>query len=124
MSTTVRLNDIVEALEMQFDQTPSYLDLDTGQVVTVSEDLLRQAEEPGDEEPDLLDWQRDEWEIAKRIGFPLALLALLVPLLIILRRINCADHNSAISHCLAIVKRLFMHPTKANTKRRTSRLES
>ena len=67
MSTTVRLNDIVEALEMQFDESPSYLDLDTGQVVTVSEDLLREADEPGDEEPDLPDWQKDEWEIAKRI---------------------------------------------------------
>jgi uncharacterized protein UPF0158 len=67
MSTTVRLNDIVEALEMQFDESPSYLDLDTGQVVTVSEDLLHEAQEGGDQEPDLPDWQKDEWEIAKRI---------------------------------------------------------
>ena len=51
---TVRLTEIVDALEMQFDESPSYLDLDTGQVVNVSEDLLREAEEPGDEEPDLL----------------------------------------------------------------------
>jgi len=65
MPATVRLNDIV-ALEMQFDESPSYLDLDTGQVVTVSEDLLREADVPGDEEPDLPDWQKDEWEIAKR----------------------------------------------------------
>jgi hypothetical protein len=63
----VRLNDIVEALEMQFDESPSYLDLDTGQVVTVSEDLLRKAEEPGDQELDLPDWQKDDWEIANRI---------------------------------------------------------
>ena len=67
MLTTVRLDDIVEALEMQFDESASYLDLDTGQVVTVSKDLLRAAEDPGDEEPDLPTWQRDEWEIAKRI---------------------------------------------------------
>lgn len=67
MPATVRLNDIVDALEMQFDESPSYLDLDTGQVVNVSEDLLREAVEPGDEEPDLPDWQKDEWEIAKRI---------------------------------------------------------
>ncbi len=64
---TVRLDDIVEALEMLVDESPSYLDLDTGQVVSVSEDLLNEAEEPGDEEPDLPDWQKDEWEIAKRI---------------------------------------------------------
>jgi hypothetical protein len=67
MLTTVRLDDIVEALEMQFDESASYLDLDTGQVVTVSKDLLRAAEDPGDEEPDLPTWQRDEWELAKRI---------------------------------------------------------
>ena len=52
---------------MQLDEAPSYLDLDVGQVVTVSENLLREAEEPGDEEPDLPDWQKDEWGIAKRI---------------------------------------------------------
>ena len=65
---TVHVNDIIDALEIQFDEAPSYLDLDAGQVVTVSENLLREAEEPGDEEPDLPDWQKDEWEIAKRIA--------------------------------------------------------
>jgi hypothetical protein len=64
---TVHLNDIIDALEMQFDEALSYLDLEAGQVVTVSEDLLREAEESADEEPDLPDWQKDEWETAKRI---------------------------------------------------------
>jgi hypothetical protein len=64
---TVHLSDIIKALEMQFEESLSYLDLDTGQVVTVSEDLLREAEDHGDEEPDLPDWQRDEWEIAKQV---------------------------------------------------------
>jgi uncharacterized protein UPF0158 len=67
MLTAVRLDEIVEALEMQFDESASYLDLDTGQVVTVSKDLLRAAEAPGDEEPDLPTWQKDEWETATRI---------------------------------------------------------
>ena len=44
---------------MQFDESLSYLDLDAGQVVTVSEDLLCKAEEPGDEQPDLPEWQKD-----------------------------------------------------------------
>jgi hypothetical protein len=43
------------------------LDLDTGQVETVSDALLQYAREPGDEEPDLPEWQKREWEIAKRI---------------------------------------------------------
>jgi|SRR5579864_4540828 len=68
MPATVRLEDIVDALEMQFDEPSSFVDLDTGQVETVSHDLLREAEESGDdEEPDLPEWQKQEWEIAKRI---------------------------------------------------------
>ena len=68
MPANVRLSDIVDALEMQFDESSSFLDCDTGQVQTVSHDLLREAEESGDdEEPDLPAWQKQEWEIAKRI---------------------------------------------------------
>ncbi|MGB7759605.1 MAG: UPF0158 family protein [Bryobacteraceae bacterium] len=68
MSATVHLKDIVDALEMQLDESSSFLDLDAGQVETVSCDLLRAAEEGGDDaEPDLPDWQEEEWEIAKRI---------------------------------------------------------
>lgn len=67
MPATVRLNDIVDALEMQFDESSSFLDLDSGQVETISHVLLREAEESGDEEPDLPAWQKHEWETAKRI---------------------------------------------------------
>ena len=68
MALTVQLKDIVEALEMQFDEASSFLDLDTGKVETVSKDLLSEAEESGDdEELDLPDWQMPEWEIATRI---------------------------------------------------------
>lgn len=62
MSSTVRLKDIADALEMQFDESSSFLDLDTGRVETVSNDLLREGERP-----DLPAWQKQEWEIAKRI---------------------------------------------------------
>jgi hypothetical protein len=64
---SVRLNEIVDALEMQSDESSSFLDLYTGQVETVSDALLREAAESGDEEPDLPAWQKHEWEIAKRI---------------------------------------------------------
>jgi hypothetical protein len=67
MPATVQLRDIIDALEMQFEESVPYLDLDTGQVVTVSEDLRSKAEEDGDEEPHLPDWQRDEWEVAKQV---------------------------------------------------------
>ncbi len=67
MPATVLLKDIVDALEMQFDESSSFLNLDTGQVETVSHELLGEAEEPGDGDPDLPDWQTGEWEVAKRI---------------------------------------------------------
>ena len=69
MSATVLLKDIVDALEMQSDDSLSFVDLDTGQVETVSRELLGQAEEgdEDDEEPDLPKWQIPEWELAKRI---------------------------------------------------------
>ena len=49
MPTTVHLNDIVDVLEMQFDDSSSFLDRETGQVAAVSHVLLREIEESGDE---------------------------------------------------------------------------
>jgi hypothetical protein len=63
MPATVRIDDIVEALEMQFDEYPSFVDLDTGKVETVSRDTLRAVEESKeDEEPDAPGEEDDEWE--------------------------------------------------------------
>src|SRR5204862_5219252 len=67
MPTTVHLNDIIDVLEMQFDDFSSFLDRETGQVATVSHFLLREAQKSGDEKLDLPAWQEQEWEIAKRI---------------------------------------------------------
>jgi hypothetical protein len=66
-AVTVLLKDILEALEMQFDGSSSFLDLDTGRVETVSSDLLRQANESPDEEHYIPGWQEQEWELVKRI---------------------------------------------------------
>jgi hypothetical protein len=67
MAATVLLRDIVDALEMQFDEQLSFLDLDTGHVETVSRELLGMEEEGDDEEPDPADQEDEEWEMAKRI---------------------------------------------------------
>ncbi len=69
MAASVLIKDIVEALEMQFEESASFLDLETGQVETVSRETLRAVEAPDDDEPDLPDGDEDEWEIAKRIVF-------------------------------------------------------
>jgi hypothetical protein len=68
MPATVLLKDIVEELEIQFDERPSFVDLDTGEVVSVSQDLLRDAEAPEDEDEDEDD-QDAEWKLAKEIAF-------------------------------------------------------
>ncbi len=67
MSATVRLKDIVDALEMQFDEMPSFLDLDTGEVHTVSVDLIHEADASEDDEDD--EDEDEEWKMAKRIAF-------------------------------------------------------
>jgi hypothetical protein len=68
MSKPVLIQDIVDALDMQFDEHPSYLDLTTGQVETVDRELIFEAEEPDDEDEDP-DPEDHEWQIAKRIAF-------------------------------------------------------
>jgi len=68
MSTAVSLKSIVDALQGVSDEYPSFLDLDSGEVITVSSEMLSAAEESEEgEEPDLLDWERDLYEAAKRV---------------------------------------------------------
>lgn len=51
---------------MQFESAASFLDCETGQVETVTHELLSEAERGT--EPSLLpDWQKPEWETAKQI---------------------------------------------------------
>jgi hypothetical protein len=67
MPATVRLNEIIDALDMQLDESSSFLDCDTGHVETVSDALLREAEAGGDKGTDLPSWQKQEWETALQI---------------------------------------------------------
>jgi hypothetical protein len=66
MSAIVRLSDIVDALEMQFDGYSSYLDCSTGQVETISDDLWDEAQESADDEVPA-DWEKEEWDLARQI---------------------------------------------------------
>ena len=51
MPATVRLKDIVDALQMQFDEMSSYVDILTGKVHTVTRDEISACEYE-DDEPD------------------------------------------------------------------------
>jgi hypothetical protein len=52
---------------MQLDESSSFLDLDTGRVETVSNDLLSEPDESVRGAPDLPAWQKHEFDIARRI---------------------------------------------------------
>lgn len=60
-----RLEDIIEALELQIEEYSSFLDLENGEVQTVSDRLLGAADDG--EKPEFDEWEKDEWDVAKRI---------------------------------------------------------
>ena len=62
----VKLSDIIEGLEFQADECFSYLNMTTGEVVSVTTEELRAAEE---DEPleDFPEWQHDAIRIARDI---------------------------------------------------------
>ena len=62
----VKLSDIIEGLEFQSDECFSYLNTATGEVVSVTTEELRAAEEDAPLE-DFPEWQHDVIRIAKDI---------------------------------------------------------
>jgi len=62
----VKLSDIIEGLEFQSDEQSSFLNLTTGEVVPITDEELRAAE---NDEPleDFPDWQHDVIRMAKDI---------------------------------------------------------
>jgi hypothetical protein len=76
MTTSVRLDDLIDALEVESEFQHAFLDRDTGEILVVSQEALEAAESEGDSiyRPD---WQEEEIEVARRIqgsdrciGFP------------------------------------------------------
>lgn len=63
MKKPVNLQDIIGGMEMQFDESRNLLNLKTGEVITVSDEGLRMAE---DDEPfdDLPEWQQENIKTA------------------------------------------------------------
>jgi len=63
MSTPIKIQSIIEELEMQFDESQTFLNKNTGEIVFVKLEDLRAAE---DEEPfdHLPDWEQEDRKIA------------------------------------------------------------
>jgi len=64
----VKLSELIEALEFDFEEIRTFVDLENGCVVMVQRSVLSDVEE-GDEVvlSDVPDWQKDEVEIARAI---------------------------------------------------------
>src|SRR6058998_2329851 len=62
----VKLSDLIEGMDFQSDEQSSFLNLTTGEVVSVTDEELRAAE---NDEPleDFPDWQHDAVRIARDI---------------------------------------------------------
>jgi hypothetical protein len=69
MPVEVMVKDIVDALQMQTENSFAFLDTDSGEVKHVSKDLMSAAEDGEDEDmaDDLPDWQKPEWETVLQI---------------------------------------------------------
>jgi hypothetical protein len=66
MAIRVRLQDIIEGMEWQSDETISYLNTRTGEVVTVTAEHLAAAE-AGEADVEQADWERDAMAVARAI---------------------------------------------------------
>ncbi len=66
MAIRVKLDDIIEGMEFQSDESTSYLNKNTGEVVTISEEEFGAAR---DDEPieDFQEWQHEDIRTAKEI---------------------------------------------------------
>jgi len=61
----VNLQEIIDHIEMQFEGTNAYVNKKTGEVISISEDDLRDAEDMDEQEmSELPDWQQMNMKIA------------------------------------------------------------
>src|ERR1700758_2625427 len=67
MTAEVKLELIIEALEMADDSTSSYLDVETGEVRSITEEEFDLAEDPETVFEDLPNWQHEAVKLARSI---------------------------------------------------------
>jgi len=67
MTAEVKLDVIIEALEMADDSISSYVDIETGEVHSITEEEFDLAEDPQIAIEDLPNWQREAVKLAQSI---------------------------------------------------------
>jgi len=66
MNKTVKLDNIIDGMEIQTDESSSFLNIRTGEIVTISDEESRAAED--DKSIDMFpEWQHELINIAKEI---------------------------------------------------------
>ena len=66
MGSPAKLREIVDALSIQIDEAYQYLDIETGQIVMISDEELRAVENDRDL-ADFPDWQQEMIRLAQQI---------------------------------------------------------
>ncbi len=67
VANEVKLDAIIEALEMADDSISSYLDVETGELRSITEEEFDLAEDPQTVIEDLPEWQREAVELARSV---------------------------------------------------------
>ena len=67
MAAEVKLDVIIEALELADDSISSYLDVETGEVRSITEEKFDLAEDPQTVIEDLPNWQREAVKLMRSI---------------------------------------------------------
>jgi hypothetical protein len=67
MAILVKIKDLVDALEMQNEESAAFLDRETGEVHVVSDETMRIAEHDSAGHDALAEWEQVEVELARRI---------------------------------------------------------
>ncbi|MBM4020023.1 MAG: hypothetical protein FJ288_17170 [Planctomycetes bacterium] len=67
MPARVKLSDILGDIEMPFEESHAFVDRETGQVVTLSDEELNAADD-GDDPADYPEWQRENIRLAALVN--------------------------------------------------------
>jgi hypothetical protein len=65
MGGKLKLQELVDAMDFHSDEHYQYVDRDTGEIELIEITLLRRAER-GDEVPSLPEWQKPQWQAARK----------------------------------------------------------
>jgi hypothetical protein len=63
----VKLSDLIEGMDFQSDERSAFLNLNTGEVVSITDEELRAAEQDAPPLEDFPDWQHDALRMARDI---------------------------------------------------------